>query len=414
MRFLRSVIPSILAVVVLCPGNGWAQEDMTLECVTAEESAVVLTMEVTHRSNYDANTHPYDSYINLDDCDDDEVWEITYTATGHDISDDLVLHRGNGCVEDTGTPFTGVECTEVVDIIDGIDDGGGDFEITVSQILAACENFGSEILWFALFPRDDRNNHLAYCTRSFKYDMVATEPPTVTDASGSDSGARLDWEHSSTDADDHDEYIIYCDSSAGAGAVAGSSDCEAAASLPAGSDYDSLTSMVCATIEDGTTSSTRVADLTNGRDYAFSLATVDSAGNIGLSSTPICATPTPVDDFFNYYLSAGGEAGFCFVATAAYDGNYDHPDIMQLRWFRDHMLRRFPGGTWVIQQYYRYGPDLASGLESQPRLLSFVRSTLEVSTNALRVGRAGGLWWSVFLGVLLLGFCLRLRRRGAS
>lgn len=414
MRFLRTVIPSCLAVAVLCPGTGWAQEDLTLECTAGDAT---LSMDIERRSNYDADNHGYDDYINIEDCSSNEEWEINYAITGtFDNSDDLVLFRGNGCVEDTGTAFTEDEdCERAEEILPTVDeDGIGEIVLTVSQILSSCEGDGTEVVWLVLFPYDDQNNYSAYCTRSFGYDMAATDPPTLTSASGSDSGANIEWDHSSTDDQDHDEYIIYCAQVEGGGGEDGSSDCDAAASLPAGSDYATLSSFDCGMIDEGTTTSTRVSDLTNGQQYAFALAAVDQAGNTGVSSTPMCATPMPVDDFFSYYLDADGEAGFCFVATAAYDGNYDHPDVVQLRWLRDNMLRRFPGGTWMIGQYYRHGRDLATRLESYPRALSFVRSTLEVTTAGVRLGRAGGLWWSVILGLLALGACLRLGRRGAS
>jgi len=281
---------------------------------------------------------------------------------------------------------------------------------------STCEGDGSSVVWIALFPYDDPNNYEAYCSRSFAYDMTATDPPTITSASGSDSGAHLSWDHSTTDDQDHDQYVVYCASSSDDTTVDdGSSDCAAAELLPAGSDYDTLSGQgfVCAEIDDGTTTSTRVTGLDNLQPYAFSLATVDRAGNIGLSSAPICATPQPVDDFFAYYTDAGGKPGFCFVATAAYGGDYDHPDVQQLRWFRDHVLSYAPGGRWLIARYYEHGPDLAAALVPHPRARGAVRSVLAFVSDEIRLGRRAGLWGAAVLSlVLLMGAGLAWRRRG--
>ena len=75
----------------------------------------------------------------------------------------------------------------------------------------------------------------------------------------------------------------------------------------------------------------------------------DNAGNVGVTSEPVCFSPEATDDFFDLYVEAGGGSGFCFVATTAY-GDYDHEDVRQLRWFRDSVLARVPGGSWLISE----------------------------------------------------------------
>ena len=48
-------------------------------------------------------------------------------------------------------------------------------------------------------------------------------------------------------------------------------------------------------------------------EYTIAVAAIDSVGNQGQLSEPTCATPMEVDDFFELYRDAGGEAGggFC-------------------------------------------------------------------------------------------------------
>lgn len=55
--------------------------------------------------------------------------------------------------------------------------------------------------------------------------------------------------------------------------------------------------------------------------------------------------------------SSGGGGG-CFVATAAY-GDASHPDVVDLRRFREAVLRRSAPGRAFIALYWRVGPVLA-------------------------------------------------------
>ena len=61
--------------------------------------------------------------------------------------------------------------------------------------------------------------------------------------------------------------------------------------------------MPCA---DGTTT---VENLENNDVYAIAVAYRDQVGNVGKLSPIVCATPEPVDDFFEVYQNNGGAAG---------------------------------------------------------------------------------------------------------
>lgn len=57
-------------------------------------------------------------------------------------------------------------------------------------------------------------------------------------------------------------------------------------------------------------------------------------------------------------IQGSKDSGGCFIATAVYD-DYDHPQVMKLRRFRDDYLQPcFPGRAF-IWLYYRVGPALA-------------------------------------------------------
>lgn len=48
----------------------------------------------------------------------------------------------------------------------------------------------------------------------------------------------------------------------------------------------------------------------------------------------------------------------CFVATACYD-DYDHPIVLQLRFFRDNFLQKRDWGQKFIKAYYKHSPKYA-------------------------------------------------------
>ena len=52
------------------------------------------------------------------------------------------------------------------------------------------------------------------------------------------------------------------------------------------------------------------------------------------------------------------KSGSCFVATAVYE-DYDHPQVIRLRAFRDHFLSGSALGRTLIRIYYVVGPFLA-------------------------------------------------------
>lgn len=107
---------------------------------------------------------------------------------------------------------------------------------------------------------------------------------------------------------------------------------------------------------------------------------------------------TPAND-------GGGSSGGCFIATAAY-GSYLHPQVQQLRNFRDrHLLNNAPGRTFVAL-YYQYSPPLADFIGRHPALRGVARLLL----TPLVVAVAYPLISAVFI-FLLAGTVLISRRR---
>ncbi len=60
-------------------------------------------------------------------------------------------------------------------------------------------------------------------------------------------------------------------------------------------------------------------------------------------------------------------ADACFIVTATM-GDFEHPDVVLLRRFRDKWIRNRPFGDMFVAGYYRVGPYLAGAIERSDRL----------------------------------------------
>ncbi len=75
--------------------------------------------------------------------------------------------------------------------------------------------------------------------------------------------------------------------------------------------------------------------------------------------------------------SGGGSSGSsgCYIATMAY-GDYNHPQVMILRQFRDEVLDKLALGKWFIKTYYHYSPRLVERLKKQRTVNIIIRKAL--------------------------------------
>ncbi len=71
---------------------------------------------------------------------------------------------------------------------------------------------------------------------------------------------------------------------------------------------------------------------------------------------------------------SSGSSG-CYIATMAY-GDYDHPQVMILRQFRDDVLDKSAFGKWCIKTYYHYSPELVEKLKNKKTINTIIRKTL--------------------------------------
>ena len=72
---------------------------------------------------------------------------------------------------------------------------------------------------------------------------------------------------------------------------------------------------------------------------------------------------------------AGGGGG-CYIATMAY-GDYEHPQVLILRDFRDNVLSETALGRTFIKVYYKYSPLLVEKLKNKKRINNTIRELLD-------------------------------------
>ena len=65
----------------------------------------------------------------------------------------------------------------------------------------------------------------------------------------------------------------------------------------------------------------------------------------------------------------------CYIATMAY-GNYDHPQVMVLREFRDEVLSKSQFGKWFIKTYYHCSPKMVEKMKNKKVLNTLIRKGL--------------------------------------
>lgn len=77
----------------------------------------------------------------------------------------------------------------------------------------------------------------------------------------------------------------------------------------------------------------------------------------------------------NSSSSSSSSSGGCYIATMAY-GDYDHPQVMILRQYRDEVLDKSTFGKWFIKTYYHYSPKLVEKLKYHKKTNILIRKSL--------------------------------------
>jgi len=85
---------------------------------------------------------------------------------------------------------------------------------------------------------------------------------------------------------------------------------------------------------------------------------IPNSSVLSYSTSDYQAEPSP---------SNSENGSWCFIATATM-GSYDHPEVMELRKFRDNWLLKKPWGKTFTKYYYRYGSYSAKFIENNKLL----------------------------------------------
>lgn len=81
--------------------------------------------------------------------------------------------------------------------------------------------------------------------------------------------------------------------------------------------------------------------------------------------------------------SSSSSSGGCYVATMVY-GDYNHPQVMVLREFRDNVLSHFYLGRKFIQFYYRYSPGWVERLKDYKTVNVAIKKILNQAIKILK------------------------------
>jgi len=75
--------------------------------------------------------------------------------------------------------------------------------------------------------------------------------------------------------------------------------------------------------------------------------------------------------------------GGCYIATMAY-GSYEHPQVLELRKFRDNTLSKSYFGRGFIRIYYKYSPKLVEQLKDKPLVNQAIKSILNTLIRIIK------------------------------
>ncbi|MBX3182978.1 MAG: fibronectin type III domain-containing protein [Polyangiaceae bacterium] len=298
----------------------------------APAGAQTLTLNTTNygrtpevsRQNADLN-----KAIALSDCEADGRYSLylqrtgpaastlrVFVSTGNDCSVKDNRTRDKGCIEIHSQADNAANYTLDLyfrDIIAAHRTGSARcaaFDEACKQNACTDEDNGTRktlTLWFMLDNSSDTAiNQLSWDT---SYDLAGPPAPAGVSAGIGEEQLTVSW-RAPTDTD-LASYRFYCDSAAGGGDGGGA--CTSAALVPGevpSSEYE------CGSNSSRTATSGTVSGLTNFQEYVVGVSAVDNLGNAGPLSELVCATPEPVDDFFELYRRAGGKGGGGYCAMS--------------------------------------------------------------------------------------------------
>jgi hypothetical protein len=294
------------------------------------------------------------TFINAARCSCDASFEIQFDVTTAGEEGDLVIALGERCIDSEKRLSDSCTILERIDLTDL-----RSVELTVKTTeVATCNDSNSDSLVVLADPTDE-DLWMELTSLELPSDTEAPSPPLKPKVLAGEGLAEVMFEKSETK--EKVEYQVLCEKAGepvladppAAGFISAQDLCSAGEDVVA-------KKFVCAAAS-AETDSVTVLGLENGATYRFHVVAIDPFGNPSSAVLAGEATPAPELDFWEVYQKGGGHAdgGHCFVATAAF-GDYDHPQVVLLRAFRDRVLAESAIGRSVIAFYYQASPPLAA------------------------------------------------------
>jgi hypothetical protein len=155
---------------------------------------------------------------------------------------------------------------------------------------------------------------------SFDFDLLGPEPPEGVEVGVGEESLVVTFDSADEEETDDDvsKYYVYCDvaGEGAGGAGTDASGCGSAALEPGQPPPDANR---CGSTTKLSQELQTDDDLENGTLYAVGIAAVDTFGNPGNLSEIACATPEPINGFFEQYRAAGGQGGGGFCSLSRTD-----------------------------------------------------------------------------------------------
>lgn len=125
-------------------------------------------------------------------------------------------------------------------------------------------------------------------------------------------------------------------------------------------------------------SALEVINLMSGMDMVYELR-----NRFNQNKTTISNIQSQLNQVTNRQSSSSSSSGGCYIATMAY-GSYEHPQVIELRKFRDNTLSKTAFGRGFIRIYYKYSPKLVELLKDKHLVNQSIKSVLNTLIRIIK------------------------------
>lgn len=125
-------------------------------------------------------------------------------------------------------------------------------------------------------------------------------------------------------------------------------------------------------------SALEVINLMSGMDMVYELR-----NRFNQNKTTISNIQSQLNQVTNRQSSSSSSSGGCYIATMAY-GSYEHPQVIELRKFRDNTLSKTAFGRGFIKTYYKYSPKLVELLKDKHLVNQSIKSVLNTLIRIIK------------------------------